>query len=80
VKQEGIRELAEKKSPPVLPDLPDASEGRPVHYAFFARAGFTDAARSPAEVHGVLLVDLDKLDRDLAIEQRAGKKLASRRL
>ena len=36
-----------------------------MHYAFFARAGFTGAARSLAQDHGVLLIDLDKLDRDL---------------
>jgi hypothetical protein len=50
-------------------DLPDAGEGWAVHYAFFARAGFTDAIRSPAEAHGALLVNLDRLDRDLAGEQ-----------
>jgi hypothetical protein len=36
-----------------------------VHYAFFAQAGFTDAARSLAQDHGALLVDLDRMDRDL---------------
>jgi len=33
-----------------------------VHYAFFARAGFTDVARAEAGAMGVLLVDLEKLD------------------
>jgi hypothetical protein len=36
-----------------------------VHYAFFARVGFTDAARSLAQDHGALLIDPDGLDRDL---------------
>jgi len=36
-----------------------------VYYAFFARAGFTDAARSLAQDHETLLIDLDRLDRDL---------------
>jgi hypothetical protein len=36
-----------------------------VHHAFFARAGFTDAARSLAQDHGALLIDLDGLDCDL---------------
>ncbi len=39
-----------------------------MHYAFFARAGFTDAARSLAQDHGALLIDLDRLDRDLQTE------------
>jgi len=60
-----IRELLEEKSRQALLDLPDAGEGWAVHYAFFARAGFTEAARSLAQTHGALLVDLDTLDRDL---------------
>lgn len=34
-------------------------------YAFFARAGFTDAARAEAKAHDAWLVDLATLDRDL---------------
>jgi len=60
-----IRELIEGKSSKVMRDMPDAGEGWTIYYAFFARAGFTDAARSLAEAHGALLVDLDRLDRDL---------------
>ena len=52
----------------MLQDLADAtSEGWTVYYAFFARTGFTDAARSLAESRGALLVNLDRLDRDLQI-------------
>jgi len=36
-----------------------------INYAFFARAGFTDAAQALAVTHGALLVDLARLDRDL---------------
>jgi len=38
-----------------------------VSYAFFARAGFTAAARQTAEEAGALLVDLQRLDADLLI-------------
>ena len=34
-------------------------------HAFFARAGFTAAARQTAEAAGALLVDLKRLDTDL---------------
>jgi AAA+ ATPase superfamily predicted ATPase len=61
-----IRNLLEEKTPKLLQDLADAiGEGWTVHYAFFARAGFTDAARSLAQDQGALLVDLDRMDRDL---------------
>ncbi|MFQ5857581.1 MAG: hypothetical protein ACE5LU_18400 [Anaerolineae bacterium] len=36
-----------------------------VHYAFFARAGFTEAARATAKEHGFSLVTLEQLDRTL---------------
>ncbi len=37
-----------------------------VHYIFFARAGFTEAARTEAETVGAQLVNLEKtLDADL---------------
>jgi hypothetical protein len=40
-------------------------EGWDVYYAFFARFGFTDAARAEAKAHHAWLVDLATLDRDL---------------
>jgi AAA+ ATPase superfamily predicted ATPase len=61
-----IRELIEVKTPRVLKVLPDEGAGWGVHYAFFARAGFTDAAQDEAAAHDALLVDLARLDRDLA--------------
>jgi len=61
-----VRELIENKAPKVLKALPDAGEGWTVHYAFFARAGFTDAACAEAESVGAQLVGLERLDADLA--------------
>jgi AAA+ ATPase superfamily predicted ATPase len=60
-----IRDLIEEKAPRVLKDLPDSGEGWDVHYAFFARTGFTDAAHTAARAHNAWLVDLATLDRDL---------------
>ena len=61
-----IRELVDIKTPKVLKDLPGEGQGWQVHYAFFARSGFTNAARAQAEPVEALLVDLDRLDADLA--------------
>lgn len=60
-----IRDLIETKAPKVLKDLPGEGQAWQVHYAFFARAGFTDAARAEAESAYAHLVDLEKLDADL---------------
>lgn len=57
-----VRELVDKAS--LVTPEPDWR----VHYAFFARAGFTDAARAEAEALGATLVDLARLDRDLREE------------
>jgi AAA+ ATPase superfamily predicted ATPase len=66
VRRDVIRNLLEEKTRRLLQDLADAiGEGWAMHYAFFARAGFTDAARSLAQDHGALLIDLDGLDHDL---------------
>jgi len=66
VRQDVIRNLLEEKTPRLSRDLTDViGEGWAVHCAFFARTGFTDAARSLAQDHGALLIDLDRLDRDL---------------
>jgi hypothetical protein len=54
-----IRELVDK-APRVAP-----GPGWAVHYAFSARAGFTDAVRAEAESVGAILVDLERLDADL---------------
>jgi len=54
-----IRELL-AKAPRVVP-----GEDWQVHTVFFARAGFTDAARAEAEAVGAQLVDLAQWDADL---------------
>jgi len=61
-----IKELTEQKTPKVLKTLPDEGDGWQVYYAFFARTGFTDAARTDAAAVGAILVALPKLDEDLA--------------
>ncbi|MCP4167555.1 MAG: DUF234 domain-containing protein, partial [Chloroflexi bacterium] len=57
-----IRELLEEKAPKVIKDLQAYGEVWNVHYALFARRGFTDAARAYAEKWQMLLVDLALLD------------------
>lgn len=58
-------DLLEKKSGLVQQTLPDKGIGWTVHYALFARAGFTEACRELAIEHAVILVDLERLDHDL---------------
>jgi len=57
-----IRGLVEK-TPRVLPPLP-AGENQTwqVHYVFFARAGFTEAAQAEAATVKARLVDLLELE------------------
>jgi hypothetical protein len=54
-----IQELVDK-APRVIP-----GEAWQVSYVYFARAGFTDAARAEAKTVGAQLVDLETLDADL---------------
>lgn len=61
-----IRELVSKATK-VVP-----GDDWQVHYAFFARAGFTDAARAEADVHGATLVNLATLDQALRQALEAG--------
>lgn len=60
-----VRELVGK-----VPRVVPAEDGH-VHYAVFARVGFTYAARAEAESLGTTLVDLGTLDADSrqALEQ-----------
>lgn len=60
-----VTELVEGKTPRVLNALPDKGAGWEVHYVFFARTGFTDAARAEAAKVNATLVDLAQLDHDL---------------
>ncbi len=59
VNRKTIRELVGKASQ-VVP----GAEWQ-VHYAYFARSGFTDAARVEAQKLNAILVDLERLDNDL---------------
>lgn len=75
-----VRELVEEKTPRVLAALSDGGYGKPsysgegwaVHYAFFARTGFTEAARAEAAQHQAILTDLATLDRDLRQAGQSG--------
>ena len=60
-----VCELVEEKTPKVVQALPEGGEGWTIHHALFARAGFTDPARTEARSHGATLIDLATLDRDL---------------
>jgi hypothetical protein len=60
-----VRELVEKKTPQVLRDLPEAGKGWKVHYALFARRGFTRAASAEMQRVQGLLVDLNTMEADL---------------
>ncbi len=64
-----VRDLVEVKTPKVLKELPQEGSGWRVHYAFFARAGFTAAARARARSVGAQLVDLATLEAGLAVGQ-----------
>lgn len=55
-----VRKLQEKASR-VVPD-----DGWAVHYAFFARAGFSAGGREAARAVGATLVDLERLEEGLA--------------
>jgi len=61
-----VRELVEAKTPRVLAELPERGAGWRVYHVFFARAGFTEAAR--AQAAEAQLIDLATLDADLALE------------
>lgn len=64
--REVVQELIAEKTPKVLASLPESGEGWTVYHAFFARAGFTEAARALAGEHSALMIDLATLDHDLA--------------
>jgi AAA+ ATPase superfamily predicted ATPase len=68
VDRQVVRELVEKKTPLVLRDMPENGKGWQVHYALFARRGFTPTAVAEIQsVHG-LLVDLDTMEVDLEVQ------------
>ena len=68
VDRQVVRELIETKTPLVLKDLPSEGAGWQVHYALFARSGFTTAAVDQLQKVGGLAVDLNDLDATLGHE------------
>jgi hypothetical protein len=60
-----VRELIETKTGLALRELPNNGQGWTVHYAFFARTGYTTAARQEAEQHNSFLVNAEMIDQDL---------------
>ena len=61
VSRQVVRELIEQKGPKARQDLPDGDSWT-FYYAFFARAGFTEAAVAELTARQGLLVDLAALD------------------
>jgi AAA+ ATPase superfamily predicted ATPase len=64
VRRNVIRSLVDERGPRALARL--QGEGWQVHYAFFARSGFTEAARAQATSVDAFLLDLRALDTDLS--------------
>jgi len=62
VDRQVARELIEKKTPLVVKDLPEKREAWRVHYALFARSGFTPAAVAEMEKVQGSLIDLKQID------------------
>jgi AAA+ ATPase superfamily predicted ATPase len=60
-----VTELVEQKTPKVLRGLPDKGQGWTVHYTFFGRASFTEAAQTEAAAVGARLLNLEQMERDL---------------
>lgn len=58
-----LRSLIEERSPRVLTRL--GGETWEIHFIFFARSGFTDAAQRFAETTGARLLTLNQIDLDL---------------
>lgn len=62
VDRQVARELIEKKTPLVVKDLPERSDVWRVHYALFARSGFTPAAVAEMKKVQGNLIDLKQID------------------
>lgn len=61
VERQVVRELIEQKGPKVRQELRDGDDWT-LHYAVFARAGFTEAAAAELSAREELLVDLPVQD------------------
>lgn len=80
VSRQVVWEMIEQKGPKVRQALPDG-DAWTLHYALFARAGFTDAAAAKLTVRQRMLVDLAALDAGLSgqIGQGGGTPMDARR-
>jgi AAA+ ATPase superfamily predicted ATPase len=65
VGREIILDLIENKAPIVLKDIWDGKRDWKVHYAVFARRGFTQAAKNEMQKYGGQLIDLKMIDQTL---------------
>ncbi len=61
-----VRELVDKKTPIVRTALPDDGREWQIHYAFFARQGFTAAALAEGQKCQAMMIDLAALDAGLS--------------
>ena len=71
IRRHVVRALIETKTPKALKLLPEEGDSWQVHYTFFSRSGFTEAASSLANEQDAQLVDLDRLDQDLHKARRS---------
>lgn len=61
-----LTELVERKTPLALKALPNEGQDWTIHYAFFARKGFTEAALAAGQAYEAMMVDLGSLDAGLS--------------
>jgi uncharacterized protein len=61
-----VMELVERKTPLALKALPNEGQDWTIHYAFFARKGFTEAALAAGQTCQAMMVDLGSLDTGLS--------------
>jgi uncharacterized protein len=61
-----VMELVERKTPLALKALPNEGQEWTIHYAFFARKGFTEAALAAGQTCQAMMVDLGSLDAGLS--------------
>jgi uncharacterized protein len=66
VRRNVVSELVEKKTPIVRTALPDDGQEWHIHYAFFARQGFTAAALAEGQKYQAMMIDLAALDAGLS--------------
>jgi uncharacterized protein len=65
VSQEIVLDLIKNKTPLVLKDIWDGKGDWRVHYALFARRGFTQAAKNEIEKYDGQLIDLKMIDQTM---------------